>query len=133
MRADDLVDNVEAEIQVSPVASPRGAQSAVSSALAVGNWRSTESVVRFVRLPKVDVADSSPVARSRNTLALASRPRARTDEDPGALALGPTPRPAGMGSRTLRPVRKRTRCSTVSRSNRRLRSTRLAASGSSAL
>ena len=64
MRADDLVDNVEAEIQVSPVASPRGAQSAVSSTLAVGNWRSTESVVRFVRLPKLDVAGSSPVARS---------------------------------------------------------------------
>jgi hypothetical protein len=28
MRADDLVDNAEAETQASPVASPRGAQSA---------------------------------------------------------------------------------------------------------
>jgi hypothetical protein len=64
MRADDLVDNAEAEIQVSPVACPRGAQSAVSNTLEVGNWRLTESVVRFVSLPKLDVVGSSPVARS---------------------------------------------------------------------
>ena len=36
----------------------------VSSTLSVGNRRSTESVVRFILLPQLDVAGSSPVARS---------------------------------------------------------------------
>jgi len=40
------------------------ARSAVSSTLGVEYWRLTQSVVRFVLLPKLDVAGSSPVARS---------------------------------------------------------------------
>src|SRR6188472_3996336 len=80
-------------------------------------------------LPKLDVAGSSPVARSRNIVGIVGLRRAGILVGPGAFALGPT----GTDACILRQAAKRTRCSTVSRSTRRLRSTRLAASGSSAL
>ena len=58
---------------------------AVGSTLSVGNWRLTESVVRFVLLPKLDVAGSSPAARSLAELRhtpvvsiLVSKPSAHT-------------------------------------------------------